>query len=72
MEEGCGLLANFTECIKPIRQQCVNTKVIQNSRLQDILSIRMYLCELLVPSINEHKSCFAVKRDHQCPVLLYV
>lgn len=70
MQEGCDLLSNFTECIKPIKQECIDTKMKHESRLQDFLSVKMYFCELLVPSINEHKSCFAVQRSHQCPALL--
>lgn len=70
MKNGCDLLSNYTECIKPISKECINLKLKkEHDDLKDLLSVQMYICELLVPSVNEHKSCFAIKRKDQCATL---
>uniref|UniRef100_A0A915ECU0 Uncharacterized protein n=1 Tax=Ditylenchus dipsaci TaxID=166011 RepID=A0A915ECU0_9BILA len=64
IEEGCGLLPKYTMCMEKLAKSCVEQQ--PNQQLKEWLSMQMYMCELLVPSVKEHSSCFGAPRKAGC------
>ncbi|KAI1729288.1 low-density lipoprotein receptor domain class A domain-containing protein [Ditylenchus destructor] len=67
IEQGCQLATNYTDCVAKKPAAC--NQPSPSVPVQQWLNTQMYMCELLVPSIREHSSCFGSSRSPQCPIL---
>ncbi|KAI6220373.1 hypothetical protein M3Y99_01611600 [Aphelenchoides fujianensis] len=64
VEQGCSLLADYETCVDGQPAACQP----KNPDVREFAMAQMYACELLVPSIKEHLSCFSAARHQECAV----
>lgn len=64
VQRGCQLASEYSSCVDGLPATCAPTTGLA----KDWLASQTYTCELLVPSLREHLSCFATARDPQCGV----
>ncbi|KAI6235956.1 hypothetical protein M3Y95_00106400 [Aphelenchoides besseyi] len=66
LEQGCSLLADYETCTDGQPASCRPI----NPDIHEFQMAQMYACELLVPSVKEHLSCFSAARHQDCSVQL--
>ncbi|VDN06875.1 unnamed protein product [Thelazia callipaeda] len=66
MDQGCSLLLEFRTCTETVN---VNACVLPNS-IKFWNDVELYVCQLLMPSIKEYKSCFSNARSKFCATKL--
>ncbi|PAV84184.1 hypothetical protein WR25_06113 isoform B [Diploscapter pachys] len=61
VEKGCSLMDEYNICITGASEDCIPDAGVQAWR-----EIEVYICQLLLPAVREHQTCFERVRKQEC------
>uniref|UniRef100_A0A158R5R1 DUF19 domain-containing protein n=1 Tax=Syphacia muris TaxID=451379 RepID=A0A158R5R1_9BILA len=64
LSQGCDLLSEYRTCTENLN--ITDCKIDETVLLWS--NVELYLCQLLLPSVNEHQKCFALASGPKCSV----